>query len=208
MQNNSIIIELHYLPCIEYFGYLSKYKTVFIEKHEHYVKQSYRNRCSIRGANKIEDLIVPVKHKGKQLITDIEIDYHQKWLGTHTRAIMSAYGKAPFYEYFNEEFLNILRKRHKWLFDLNLELLTICLKLLRMEFEIKFTDDFDKLPKNDQIDVRGLIHPKRKDYEQTNYISFEYSQVFGNNFVGNLSVIDLLFCTGSQSLDIVKNTIR
>lgn len=208
MNDNSILIELHYLPCIEYFCQFLQYDEIYIEKHEIYTKQSYRNRCRIRGSNKIENLIVPIKHRGKQKITDIEIDYDQKWLGVHQRAIMSAYGKAAFYEHFGEEFLTILRKRYRWLFELNYELLSLCLKLLKLECQIKFTDRFENLHKNDQIDLRGEIHPKKRGTGMTNFTSFPYTQVFGSNFVENLSIIDLLFCYGNMSKGVLTKSIK
>lgn len=207
MDQNSILIELHYFPCIEYVSQIYKYEEVVIERFENFEKQTYRNRCKIRGANKIEELIVPVKHSGKRHITDIEIDYNQKWLGVHQRAIMSAYGKSPFYEYFGEEILDVLCKKQKWLFDLNLEILTICLKFLRIRHTIKFTDHFDKVVKNDQIDIRGVIHPKKSSVEVTNFKSVKYPQVFGNNFDNNLSVLDLLFCAGGNAQEILSKSI-
>ncbi len=206
MAKKPILVELHYFPCIEYVSQIYHSKEIIIERHEHFLKQSYRNRCKIRGANRIEDLIVPVKHTGSRTITDIKIDYQQKWLGIHKRAIMSAYGKSPYYEYFGEEILSILNKKHKWLFELNLELLTLCLDLLRIEYSINFTDHFDKVPKNDQIDIRGMIHPKNSKSQTTNFQSVSYPQVFGNNFVDNLSVLDLMFCEGANATTILAGS--
>ncbi len=206
MHKKSVLVELHYFPCIEYIAQIYHYGEVVIEKFEHFDKQSYRNRCRIRGANKIEELIVPVKHSGKRIITEIEIDHQQKWLGVHKRAIMSAYGKSPYYEHFGEEILYVLRKKHRWLYDLNLELMSLCLDLLRIEYSIKFTDHFDKVAKNDQIDIRGVIHPKKSSKDVTNYQSVSYHQVFGNNFVDNLSVLDLLFCEGINAKTILAGS--
>ena len=208
MPKNSVLMELHYFPCIEYVSMIFHHREIVIEQHEHFVKQSYRNRCKIRGANKIEELIVPVRHTGKRMIRDIEIDYHQKWMGIHQRAILSAYGKSPYFEYFGEEISRTLRRKHRWLFDLNLELLTLCLQLLRIDHTINFTDRFDKVAKNDQIDTRGLIHPKKSSNQATNFKSVSYTQVFGNNFVDNLSVLDLMFCEGGNAHTILSNSRR
>lgn len=207
MHSSSFLIELHYLPCIEYVSYIYHCKEIHIEKHENFLKQSYRNRCRIRGANKVEDLIIPVKKSGNKKITDVEIDYAQKWMGVHQRAIMSAYGKSPYFEYFAEDILQIFRKRHKWLFELNLELLTKCLALLRIDFRIYFTDSFDKLAKNVQIDLRGIISPKKEQCVSGGFKAVEYPQVFGNNFVENLSILDLLFCAANDAHRILKNSL-
>ncbi len=92
-----VLIELHYLPCIAYFAYLAHAESVVIEAHEHYVKQSYRNRCQILTASKVVSLSVPVQKGNRtQLIRDLKIDYSQSWLKDHWRTIASAYGKAPY----------------------------------------------------------------------------------------------------------------
>lgn len=203
----SILIELHYLPCIEYVSYIYHFNQVFLEKNESFEKQSYRNRARIRGANKVEELIVPVKHSRNQPIDDAEIDYNQKWMGVHQKAIMSAYGKSPYFEYFSEDIFAVYRKKHCKLWDLNMELLTKCLNLLRVKHTINFTENFDKLPKIDQIDLRGVIHPKIKNKASDNFVPVEYPQVFGNNFVKNLSVLDLLFCAAQDAHTVLGKSL-
>ena len=82
-----------YLPNIAYFACLEQSGKVFIEAHEHYVKQSYRNRTYILTANGVIRLTIPVIHHGKVPIQVLEIDYRQRWqlqqghrgLGEHGR---------------------------------------------------------------------------------------------------------------------------
>lgn len=111
------IIELHYLPCIAWFSHISRFDSVIIDPKDPYDRQTYRNRCRIRGANKVEDLIIPVKSAGKILTKYAEIDYQQKWINHHRRAIVSAYGKAPYFEYFAPDILAIYEQRPVLLID-------------------------------------------------------------------------------------------
>ena len=98
-QPEYVWLDLQYLPSLEYFAALLKYDYVYLEANEHYQKQSYRNRCYIRAANKVDLLSVPVLDgRRKVLIRDIRIDYQQGWLKDHWRAITSAYGKTPYFE--------------------------------------------------------------------------------------------------------------
>src|SRR5690349_1049815 len=100
------------MPCLAYFAALISRPEIVVEKYEHYEKQSFRNRCYIKGPHRIESLIVPVTGKsGKPLITDIRIDYNQKWLNNHWRTIRTAYGNAPFFEYYAPDVENILFKK-------------------------------------------------------------------------------------------------
>ena len=198
-------IDLQYLPSLEYFCTLLQHDEIVIEAHEYFEKQSYRNRCIIQTTNKIDTLTVPVQNGNKKvLIRDLKIDYSQDWTRRHWGAIHSGYGKSPFFEYYSEYFKKILDKKPDFLFDLNLELLTICLKLLRLEKNIIFTENYEKTVKND---FRGQIHPKRSFEDNEVYESVVYRQNFGNEFEPNLSIIDLLFCQGNQSLSVLKECI-
>ena len=84
MKNNTALLSTAYFPPIEYYSKLISYDKIFIEKHENYPKQTYRNRCEILGANGILTLSIPVtKLKPKTFTKDILIDYSTKWQKNH-----------------------------------------------------------------------------------------------------------------------------
>lgn len=202
---NSILIELQYLPPISYFSLIQSFTEVIVEKFEHYEKQTYRNRCYINTANGKECLIVPLTSKhGKVVIKDIQIDYGQKWLNNHWRTIQSAYGNAPFFEYYSQDLHQVLFKKHRFLYDLNMELLTMCLNWLRYHTAIKETLQYEKVPSLAIKDFRSALNPKKEGDCNRFFKSEEYRQVFGSKFVPNLSIIDLIFCEGPGSLSIVR----
>ncbi|RFS13904.1 WbqC family protein [Emticicia sp. C21] len=204
---STLLIDLQYLPCTKFFSTLLQFDEIILESHEHYVKQSYRNRCYILGANKVEMLIVPVLDGNKKiLVKDIQIDYQQKWYEIHWRTIKAAYGKSPFFEFFGDYFQKTLQKKPHFLWDLNYELLTICLKLLQINKTIRLTENYNKELKSGVFDARGLINPKKDSETGIYYQSIAYQQNFGSEFVPNLSMIDLLFCRGNQSLGILKKS--
>lgn len=208
MKNETLLIELHYLPCIQYFAYLNSFDKIIIDLNDHYSKQTYRNRCRINGANKIEDLVVPVRkiHNDKMLMYEVEIDNNQKWLNKHLRAIQSAYGKAPFFEYYADEFFGIFRKSHNRLVELNKELLTKCLEILDVDFDLEFTENSNDGSGNGLYDAKNEINPKKSILENSIYSPTKYFQVFGSNFVHNLSIIDLIFCEGPQARQIIQKS--
>jgi hypothetical protein len=203
----SILLDLHYLPSLEYFCALHPSKKIILEKHEHFVKQSFRNRCYINTSQGRQMLIVPVTEKnGKVSVQEIKIDHQQKWQNNHWRAIESAYRKAPFFEFYSDELKEIIYKGHEHLFDLNRDLLSFCLRCLGMQAELSETVAFEKEVSAPIIDLRSQITPKTSYLDRKFYRSVPYQQVFGNAFVSNLSFIDLLFCEGPNSIKIIKTS--
>ncbi|MFN3839160.1 MAG: WbqC family protein [Cyclobacteriaceae bacterium] len=204
MHNTRCLIELHYLPCLAWFTAVHPCNEIILEKHEHYTKQTYRNRCHILGANRVEKLIIPLTSKNNHsLITDLRIDYSQKWLNNHWRSIESAYRNAPYYEHYADAFHNVFFRKYPLLYDLNYHLLEVCLKLLNRGVVIRESTVFEKLPANDVVDLRNRISPKHTGYEK--YMQpVIYTQVFSNSFVPNLSIIDLLFCTGPDAGAVIE----
>lgn len=199
------LIESHYMPCIAYFSALISCEEIVVEKYEHYEKQSFRNRCYIKGPHRMETLIVPVTGKGgKPFTSEVKIDYSQKWLNNHWRTIRTAYGNAPYFEYYAPELHDLLFKKSAFLYDLNLEIMTLWLKWLKKEAAIKESGSYEKKTAAGIIDLRGAINPKKEDGCNRFYKSIEYQQVFGSKFVPNLSLIDLIFSRGPGAWEIVK----
>jgi hypothetical protein len=201
---SSALIEVQYLPPISYFSALHGCQEVIIEKHEHYEKQTYRNRCYINSAQGREILIVPVTAKhGKTSIGEVRIDYSQKWLNNHWRTIQTAYGKAPFFEYYAEDLHDILFGKVDLLYDLNRALLTMCLKWLKWNMPIRETLAYEQNVLPEVTDLRSAISPKKAGNLAGFYEPAVYHQVFGNMFVENLSLIDLVFCEGPGAWDTI-----
>jgi hypothetical protein len=197
---SSILIDLHFLPSLEYFCAISPYEKIILEKYEHFNKQSFRNRCYITAANGIERLSIPVTEKhGKVIITQIKIDYRFRWQTNFWRTLESAYRNAPFFEHYKDDLNKEIFSNKSYLYDLNLGLLSMCLNWLKWEKSIAETVSYEKENISASTDFRGHISPK-KDFEQRKvYRPQGYQQVFGRTFVPNLSIIDLIFCEGPHA---------
>lgn len=191
-------IEIHYLPSIEYLSLLLSQEQVQFEVHEHFQKQTYRNRALILGANGIETLTVPVQHlhAGKLLMKEVKIDYGQNWVRIHQGAIQAAYGKAPYFEYFEPYIRSIFEKKLNFLVDLNIEYIELFAKILGKKMNFSLTKSFEI---EDKDVFWNCIKAKQDWRERKLYNEIAYPQCFGNTFQPNLSVLDLLMNQGRDA---------
>jgi hypothetical protein len=191
--------------------------TLRLEQHEHYVKQTYRNRCLIYSANGILPLIVPVaKTPGMKMpIRDVRIDYSEPWQRLHWRAIEAAYRSSAFFAYYADDFHPFYERKEKFLFDLNEQILRLALDLAGLRITIAYTDKFEAgdltsvTTQEECRDERYRITPKYPFSADEKFKPQHYYQVFSsrNGFAANLSVLDLLCNEGNNSLAILQQSI-
>ncbi len=198
------LIEAHYLPCIAYFAAVQSADDILLERYEHYVKQTYRNRCRINTANGPAQLVIPVITHRKMVITEVRLDFTQKWLNNHWRTVQSAYGKAAFFDHYADDLHDTLFQKMRFLYEFNYQLLSMCLKWLKWDMPIKETEHYTQNVPGQVLDLRSAINAKKLEQCHQFYYPVMYNQVFGNTFVENLSLIDLVFCEGPGASSLVQ----
>ncbi|UBM59408.1 WbqC family protein [Marinilongibacter aquaticus] len=189
-----MIFNLNFLPPIGFFAKMLQNEPVFLNESDVYFKQTYRNRAQILGANKVENLIIPVHaSSGKTHIREVKIDNHSAWQRTQLRTIEAAYRNSPFYQYYDYLFLPLFQKQYNFLVDIQLLSLDICLKAMQIE---KSIDWKTPLPTDEILD----LSPKKINHLHSGIV---YRQQFGDEFVPNLSVVDLIFNLGPESKEVL-----
>jgi len=195
-----LVIDLHFLPSLEYFCALRDFRNICFEKHEHYVKQSYRNRCFIKTAQGVAMLSIPLTGKHSRTVSgEVKIDYSTRWQNAIWRTIESAYRNSPYYEHYSDDLKKIIYSGTSFIFDLNLGVLSFCLESLKWSQQLSVTSEYEKEIKERFSDMRSTITTRNTYLERGLYRPSPYYQVFGSSFEENLSVLDLLFCTGPEA---------
>ena len=128
-----IILPTTYLGSADWYKlYFTNPAEVVTEVMESFPKQTYRNRCTITTPDGLLTLSVPVKRAdSKQLTKDVEISYQQRWQHQHWIALMSAYKRTPYFDYYADFFRPFYEKETKFLVDLNTELHEVICQLIK-----------------------------------------------------------------------------
>ena len=201
-----LLFESQYFPPLTLISVLYRQTYVYLDIYEPYRKMSFRNRCLIAGAEGIVSLSVPLKDGRNQLVPvkEVRIAGTEDWQARHFKSIRSVYNRSPFFEYYAEELEAVYRMPVSLLAEWNL----ICLNWLHSKLdwpaEIRLTESVVPFGAAGWEDHRNQVVPK--NYNQWNPV--KYRQVFEERtgFFPNLSILDLLFNTGKQAGELLRNS--
>jgi len=193
------ILQTTYFGPVQWYQKLKRFDHCLIEQYDSYQKQTYRNRCVIATTNGLQALTVPVEHTDeKALMKDLRISDHNQWRRIHWNALMSAYSESPFFEYYADDIRPFFEKRYDFLIDFNEAIRQTICQLIDIQPQVEYTTDYVRQCDNDYREVINTKHPQ----PDSDFIPRPYWQVFQqkHGFQPNLSILDLLFCMGPESI--------
>jgi len=223
------ILQPGYLPWLGFFEQMYRSDVFVLYDDVQYDKEGWRNRNRIKTANGVQWLTVPVlvKFSDRPLITDIRVNNEMNWRKKHLSSIKQSYGKAPFFKDYSGLFEEAYSRDWDFLVDLDLYFIMKLAECLGMrEKRVLRSSDMPVRGERDERLVHLCKHLGADTFYEgaagRDYIDEEtfsrggvrvefqeydhpiYCQLHGN-FVSHLSVIDLLFNHGGESLSILTH---
>ena len=218
-----------YLPWLRFFKKMMNSDIFVIYDDVDFARNMHFNTNSIRDKEKILHLTVPVKKEHGVLIKDAKIDNSHEWAINHKKTIFYNYSKSNYFNNYGNFIEKLYNKKFELLIDLNITIIEFIKKEFNIKTKIYFSSELDISNSPDKIldickqlnadkYISGTVWAKEnlavekflKNKIQVEFQEFvhpTYIQCY-DNFIPNLSVIDLLFNNGKiESQKILENSI-
>jgi hypothetical protein len=221
------IHQPQYLPYLGFFHKLQNCEVFVLLDDVQFSKGGFQNRNRIKSSEGWQWLTVPVLHRGKQTIREVELNDTVPWRRKHWSALVSNYSRAPHFERYVEDLQRIFAIEWKHLGSLNEALMEWATNSLGIETIVKRSSEIphsgtssDRLIELCRaVDAdRYLSGPGGRDYMDLEAFQLagieiawqefslpSYPQQFPESgFVENLSVVDALFNCGPDTRELLR----
>ncbi|MFH2204219.1 MAG: WbqC family protein [Elusimicrobiota bacterium] len=228
----AVIMQPTYLPWLGYFDLMDQADVFVLLDSVQFDKRSWQQRNRIKNCRGEQRLTIPVLTKGRrdQTIRDARIDPTAKFREEHLKALEMSYAKSRHFRQYADRFASAYNKQHVLLADLTIDLISIIKESLGVGTEMVRSSALEANGAKTELLVeicrkvgaRRYLSPVRskeyigegalfRDHEITleyhYYQHPKYTQLHGE-FIPYLSVVDLLFNHGEESLAIIRSGRR
>ncbi len=226
------IMQPTYLPWIGYFG-LMEYVDMFVFLDSvQFEKRSWQQRNKIKTNEGERYLTIPVQSKGKrdQLINEVKVLKCSNFEKQHKRLIKQYYSKSLYFDENYRRIFNDQTYESDLLSEITVNLILNLKKVLGVKCQIYKSSQFKTNGKKDillasicnELEAKEYISPPgsknylsesqefKKNCINISYFQYEhpsYNQIH-KDFIPYLSIIDLIFNCGPNSLKILKEGIK
>ena len=226
------VVTIHqpqFLPWLGYFDKVDRSDVFCLLDTVQYKKNEFQNRNKIKTSQGWQWLTVPVTYRFPQRIYEVGVNQTVDWQRKHLRSLETSYGKAPFFEAYSARFEEFYQQSYEMLVDVNVASLELLMELLGLErkvilassLKVNTEDPTLRLVKickalggdaylsgKDGAKYMDLdtFHSHQLELVFQDFNHPEYPQCYGP-FEPNLSVVDLLFNCGPESLAIIREAL-
>ena len=189
------IFPTAYFGSIAYFQELVRFDEVLLEVHDHFPKQTFRNRCAVNGSQGALRLTLPVeKPSGSKTPTqEVLVSNQQNWRSIHWRTVQSAYASAPYFDHYSSEIKALIDADYPSLIAFNSAITQKLLHFFGVSVQISPTQEYVAEYAGPDFRNRVFDVEQPEGFEAIPYIQVQFEQ---SQFLPNLSILDLLFCEG------------
>lgn len=221
-----------FLPWCGYIALIDHVDEFIFLDDVQFEKRSWHQRNYIKLQNKKYLLTVPVFSKNKrfQKINETKINYNDDFIKKHINSISHAYSKSEYFEKYSKDIFEIYNQKEEMIINLNLKLIKYFCEVLQIKTKIDFSSNLEIINKNEEL-ILEICKKKNcvnyistigsKKYIQNgkfffendiklNFFNFKYSKYnqIGQNFIENLSILDLLFNLGEDSIKYLRSNFK
>lgn len=218
-----------YLPWLGLFDRIAQCDLFILLDNVPYSKNYFLNRNKIKTAAGWTWLTIPVLMKGdsNKIIKDVEIDNKNDWRKKHWMSLYYSYKNSPYFDTYREFIENYYQREWRYLVEAVSEMMQFLLKVLNIEIPITMASSLGVTGKKEELILNICNEVQADEYlsgpDGRNYLTLdlweknkikvlfhdyrhpEYRQLHGD-FIPYLSVIDLLFNCGPESLGFLKSS--
>ena len=223
------VVAIHqpqYLPWLGYFDKLVQCDIFCLLDTVQYKKNEFQNRNRIKTAEGWQWLTVPVTYRFPQRINQVGVNQTVDWQRKHLKAIKTNYSKAPFFDTYYASFAKFYQKSYELIVDVNVASIELLIELLGLEAKLVLASSLQVETEDPTLRLveickilggdfylSGIDGAKYMDVDMfknhkvevlfQNFKHPQYPQCYGP-FEPNMSVVDLLFNCGPESLAIIR----
>ncbi len=212
---HTLITPTAYLGPVQLYAHIYAADRIVEDRGEHFIKQTYRNRCCIASPTGPLALTVPIVRDNATHtpVRDIRLSDHGNWRHQHFTALVSAYENSPYFFYYADDFAAIYEKPFTFLADFNEAFHETVLQLLALDRPVEHAAAYvDAAAFNaaSTTDLRPLLSPKQPLTADPSFAPAPYWQIFQQHtgFLPNLSIVDLLSSMGPESRMVLKRSLH
>ena len=223
------VVAIHqpqYLPWLGYFDKIYRCDVFCLLDTVQYKKNEFQNRNRIKTADGWQWLTVPVTYRFPQRIEEVGVNQTVDWQRKHLQALKTNYSKAPFFETYCGRFEELYQQSYEFLVQVNVACIELLMKLLGLERKLVLASSLQVETEDPTLRLVEICRKLGGDFylsgrDGANYMDIDmfaghqidilfqdfqhpqYPQCFGT-FEPNMSVVDLLFNCGPESLAIIS----
>ena len=227
-----MILAVHqpqYLPWLGYFDKIDRADVFVLLDTVQFKKNEWQNRNRIKTAQGAQWITVPVLYHFPQLIQDVEINNREKWQHKQRQTILSNYRKARCWSMLEPFFEEIFSSQWDMIAKLNIHVVKRLAAILGIETPLFVASEMGVFPEDPDERLSAITRHFGADaylagsgghgymdlekYRESGVeVIFQeyrhpvYEQLYGD-FEPFMSVIDLIFNHGKESLNIIRGKV-